>query len=274
MAEIAGIFGVSHTPIMTNMPEAPTLAIRDAVFQAFRRVGEEIIASKPDVLMVISNDHLHNFFIDNLPAFCIGTGDRYDSPLEGWLAVDPREMSGDVAFGAHLVESAFDAGFDPAFSMELTLDHAIVTPLELAGVAGVFPVLPIYVNCVQPPLPRMTRCFAFGQALRAAIDRYSGVRRVAVLATGGLSHDVGTPRMGFINERFDQRFLELLSDGEPEPLAAFSQQEVSAAGNGTEEVRNWLVAHGIASACGFELYHYHPVPEWYTGIAVGRWIPA
>lgn len=274
MAEIAGIFGVSHTPIMTNMPDAPAREIRDAVFDAFRRVGEEIAAQQPDVLLLISNDHLHNFFIDNLPAYCIGAGDSYQSPLEGWLKVDQREVPGHAAFGAHLIESAFDAGFDPAFSMELTLDHALVTPLELAGVAGAFPIVPLYINCVQPPLPRMMRCFEFGRALRSAIETYSDARKVAVIATGGLSHDVGTPWMGSINEDFDQRFLHLLSDGDPEPLARFSQAEVNTAGNGAEEVRNWLVAHGIAARRKFELYHYRAVPEWYTGIAVGQWMTA
>ncbi|HKT74831.1 MAG TPA: hypothetical protein VJQ47_18235 [Steroidobacteraceae bacterium] len=271
MAEIVGIFGVSHTPVMTNMPDAPGAAIRDAVFEAFRRVGKEIAALTPDILLLVSNDHLHNFFIDNLPAFCIGAGDSYDSPLEGWLKVNRREVPGHAAFGAHLIESAFDAGFDPAFSMELILDHAMVTPLELAGVAGAFPIVPIYVNCVQPPLPRMKRCFEFGRALRDGIERYSGARRVAMLATGGLSHDVGTPRMGCINEDFDRRFLRLLDDGDPDKLARFLQVEVNTAGNGAEEVRNWLVAHGAAANCQFELYHYQPVPEWYTGIGVGQW---
>ena len=271
MAEIVGIFGVSHTPVMTNMPDAPGAAIRDAVFEAFRRVGKEIAALTPDILLLVSNDHLHNFFIDNLPAFCIGAGDSYDSPLEGWLKVNRREVPGHAAFGAHLIESAFDAGFDPAFSMELILDHAMVTPLELAGVAGAFPIVPIYVNCVQPPLPRMMRCFEFGRALRDGIERYSGARRVAMLATGGLSHDVGTPRMGCINEDFDRRFLRLLDDGDPDKLARFLQVEVNTAGNGAEEVRNWLVAHGAAANCQFELYHYQPVPEWYTGIGVGQW---
>ena len=271
MAEIAGVFAVSHTPVMTNLPDAPDAAISGPVYDCFKRIGREIVELRPDSIILISDDHLHNFFLDNLPAFCIGAAAHYDSPVEGWLKVEKRPVPGDVALGAHLLESVLDAGFDPSLSMELTLDHGMVTPLELAGVAAHYPTVPILVNCVQPPLPRMRRCIALGATLRDAIHSYKGAERVAVLATGGLSHDVGTPRMGFVNEEFDRRFLDLVAAGDPEALAEYSQQEVNTAGNGAEEVRNWLVAHGIAGCTGFDLYHYHPVNEWYTGIALGRW---
>lgn len=271
MAELVGIFAVSHTPVMTNLPDAPGTAITAPVFECFKRIGREIEEARPDSLIVISDDHLHNFFLDNLPSFCIGAAQQYDSPLEGWLKVEKRVVPGDLALGAHLLESLMDTGFDPSLSMELTLDHGMVTPLELAGVAARYPTVPILVNCVQPPMPRMRRCIALGAALRQAILNYDGAERVAVLATGGLSHDVGTPRMGIVNETFDRRFLDLVEAGDPDALAAYCQAEVNTAGNGAEEIRNWLVAHGMAGCAGFELYHYHPVNDWYTGIALGRW---
>jgi aromatic ring-opening dioxygenase catalytic subunit (LigB family) len=273
MAEIVGIFAVSHTPVMTNLPDAAGPAVRDTVFGHFKEIGEAIAALDPQALLVVANDHLHNFFLDNMPAFCIGAAERYDSPVEGWLKVEKRSVPGDTALGAYLVQAMLETGFDPAYSMALTLDHAMVTPLELGGFAGRYPVVPLLVNCVQPPLPRMQRCLQLGHALRSAIEHYDGVERVAVLATGGLSHDVGTPRMGFVNERFDRGFLRLLADGDPDALAGFGHAEVDSAGNGAEEIRNWLVAHGIAGCRGFALRHYHPVNAWYTGIALGHWEP-
>jgi len=271
MAEIVGVFAVSHTPVMTNLPDAPGPQDRDAVFAEYRRVGEEIAALKPDVVVLISDDHLHNFFLDCLPAFCIGAADRYPSPVEGWLKLEKRDLVGDAAFGAYLVARVLEAGFDPALSMELTLDHGFLTPHALAGVAGQCPVVPVLVNCVQPPLPPMRRCIDLGVALRGAIQDYPAPARVVVLATGGLSHDVGTPRMGELNEAFDREFLRLIGDGAPEALARYCTGHVNEAGNGAEEVRNWLVAHGIAGCAGFETYHYRPVAAWYTGIALGRW---
>lgn len=272
MAEIVGVFAASHTPVMTNMPDAPETEHRDAAFAQFRRVGEEIDALQPDVLVLVSDDHLHNFFLDNFPAFCIGAAETYDSPMERWLKVERRTLTGHPGLGAHLLREVMGAGFDPAFSLELTLDHGMVTPLELAGGLGGRPIVPILVNAVQPPLPDMMRCIRFGEALGDAIRTYAGVDRVAVLATGGLSHDVGTPRMGMLNEAFDTGFLDRLAQGDPERLAAFCRDTVHEAGNGTEEVRNWLVAHGVAGCEGFRPYYYRAMSEWYTGIALGRWV--
>ncbi|MES3150811.1 2,3-dihydroxyphenylpropionate 1,2-dioxygenase [Sphingomonas faeni] len=271
MAEIVGVFATSHTPVMNNMPDAPGAELRDAAFAQFTRVGEEIGALRPDAVVLISNDHLHNFFLDNMPAYCIGIAPSYPSPVEGWLKVVKQVLPGDAKLGAHILGEVIENGFDPAFSMELTLDHGMMTPLDLAGLAGQHPVVPIMVNAVQPPMPSMRRSLALGVALRAAITSYTGAERVAVLATGGLSHDVGTPRMGSLNEEFDRGFLSRLEQGGGEAVADFSRDNVNTAGNGAEEVRNWLIAHAIAECAPFETYYYHPMTQWYTGIALGRW---
>ncbi|NOW48897.1 aromatic ring-opening dioxygenase catalytic subunit (LigB family) [Novosphingobium sp. SG751A] len=273
MAEVAGIYAVSHTPVMTNLPGNPPEAVSAEIYRVFEQIGREIAQINPDVMLLISDDHLHNFFLDNMPAFCLGTGESHPSPIEGWLKVPQRDIPGDPAFGAHVLESLFANDFEISFSMELTLDHGMVTPLELMGISGQFPCVPLQVNCVQPPLPRMARCIAIGQAVRRAIESYDAGKRVVVLATGGLSHDVGTPRMGMVNEAFDRRFLDLLAQGTAEPLATYAQHHVHEAGNGAEEIRNWLVAHGIAGCSGFDLYHYTQVSDWYTGIGLGRWRP-
>lgn len=271
MAEIVGVFAVSHTPVMTNMPDAPEAEHRDAAFAQFARVGAEIKAAAPDAVLLISDDHLHNFFLDNLPAFCIGIAPAYDSPVEGWLKVPKQVVPGHSALAGHILNSLLEAGFDPALSMNLTLDHGMMTPLDLAGIAGAHPVVPLLINAVQPPLPQMRRCVALGRAVGTAIRQFDGVERVAVLATGGLSHDVGTPRMGQLNEAFDRGFLERLESGGADDAADFARDTVDTAGNGAEEVRNWLVAQGIAECRAFETYYYRGMTQWYTGIALGRW---
>jgi aromatic ring-opening dioxygenase catalytic subunit (LigB family) len=271
MAEIAGVFAVSHTPVMTNMRDAPGADLRDAVLAEFERVGAEIDALRPDAVVLVSDDHLHNFFLDNFPSFCIGIAQSYLSPLEGWLKVPKQILPGDAGLGAHLLGAVMDACFDPSLSMELTLDHGMMTPLDLAGIAGKHPVVPVLVNAVQPPLPAMRRCVALGRALRDAIHGYTGAERVVVLATGGLSHDVGTPRMGALNETFDRTFLTHLEAGGPDAAADFATEHVNTAGNGAEEVRNWLVAHGVADCAPFTTSFYEPIAAWYTGIGLGQW---
>lgn len=271
MADLAGVFAVSHTPVMTNMRDAPAAGQRDAALAQFRRVGLEIEALRPDAVILVSDDHLHNFFLDNMPAFCVGIAPAYPGPVEGWLKIARQTLAGDAALAAHLLGEVMQAGFDPSFSLDLTLDHGMVTPLDLAGILGSHPVVPILVNAVQPPLPAMRRCVAFGRAIRDAIHNYGGAERIVVLATGGLSHDVGTPRMGEINESFDRAFLKHLEAGGFEAAADFATEHVNTAGNGAEEVRNWLVAHGIADCVPLDTYHYDPVAAWYTGIGIGRW---
>ncbi len=274
MAEIVSIHATSHTPVMINFPDAIPASDREAIFSAFRSVGEEMLAARPDAVVVISDDHVHNFFMNNFPAFCIGAAASYPTPVEHWLKVSRQTLRGDAALGAHLLGEALNSGFDPSFSMDLTLDHGVLTPLHLAELAADVAVVPLLVNCVQPPLPPMSRALQWGRFLGRALAAYGGCERVSILATGGISHDIATPRMGLVNEAFDQRFLALLASGDDEALVRHATDHVNEAGNGAEEIRTWLVAHGAAQAQGarFEPVYYQAVSSWYTGIGLGRWV--
>ncbi len=273
MAEFAGSFAASHTPVMLNFPQAVADDVRERVYGAFQELGAAIAASRPDIVVLVSDDHLHNFFLDNFPAFCIGAGDCYPAPAEHWLKAPKLELAGDAGFGAHLLGETLNAGFDPSFSMHLTLDHGVLTPLLLAGLEARVRIVPLLINCVQPPLPPMRRCLQWGRALREAIASYPADARIAVLATGGISHDVATPRMGMVNETFDREFVRLLGAGDEDSLARYATDHVNEAGNGAEEIRNWLVAHGAAAGAQFRCHFYEAVPAWYTGIALAQWRP-
>jgi aromatic ring-opening dioxygenase catalytic subunit (LigB family) len=274
MAELVGVFAASHTPVMLNFPDAIEPHKLAAVRAAFADLGQRIAALDPQAIILVSDDHLHNFFLDNLPAFCIGTADRYPTPIENWLKADKRVLPGAAALGAHLLGEALEADFDPAFSMQLTLDHGALTPLQLAGIDQRVPLVPVMVNCVQPPLPTMRRCVKLGACIAAAVRSCRALERVVLLATGGLSHDVGTPRMGMVNEQFDREFLRLLASGDEPRLIDYASNTVNEAGNGAEEVRNWLVAHGAATGASFEPLYYEPMQDWYAGIGIARWTRA
>ncbi|MEP7311250.1 MAG: 2,3-dihydroxyphenylpropionate 1,2-dioxygenase [Pseudomonadota bacterium] len=271
MAELVGVYAASHTPVMLNFPHALEAADRNAIFARFAELGETIAAAKPEVVLIVSDDHLHNFFLDNFPAFCIGAADSYRTPAEHWLKAEKQVLEGDASFGAHLLGEALKAGFDPSFSMQLTLDHGVLTPLLLSGLAAKVRIVPLLINCVQPPFPTMQRCRDWGRFIRTAIHSYPGAQRVAVLATGGISHDVATPRMGFVNEAFDREFLRLLSVRDAGELVRYSTDHVNDAGNGAEEIRNWLVAHGVADGAPFHTLYYKALEAWYAGIAIGYW---
>jgi aromatic ring-opening dioxygenase catalytic subunit (LigB family) len=271
MAEIVGIFAASHTPVMLQFPEAISQAQRDPIFSAFRALGAAIAESKPQALVVFSDDHVHNFFLNNFPAICIGAADRYPAPVEHWLKADKRVLKGDADLGAYMLTSALENGFDPAFSMELTLDHGVLTPLELGGIGRDLPIVPVLFNCVQPPMPPMRRCYDFGVWLGKALRAYGGLERIAILATGGLSHDLATPRMGMVNEAFDRELLRLLESANAEAVVKYATDHVHEAGNGAEEIRMWMAAMGCAAGRPFRTAYYRAVQDWYTGIALGDW---
>jgi aromatic ring-opening dioxygenase catalytic subunit (LigB family) len=138
-------------------------------------------------------------------------------------------------------------------------------------VARDIPIVPILINCVQPPLPTMRRCNDFGRWLGSALAAYPDLERVAILATGGISHDLATPRMGMVNEAFDREFLRLLEAGDGAAVVRHATDHVHEAGNGAEEIRMWLAAMGAAGSRRFHTRYYRAVSDWYTGIGLGGW---
>jgi aromatic ring-opening dioxygenase catalytic subunit (LigB family) len=271
MAEIVGAFATSHTPVMLNLPDNIDKGDKSDIYAGFKEVGNALATCRPDTIVVISDDHLHNFYLDNFPAFCIGAGDSYAAPAEHWLKAEKHQLKGDSVLGAHLLGEALNEGFDPSFSMNLILDHGVLTPLVLAGISTTVTIVPLLINCVQPPMPTMRRCLDWGRMLGRAIASCAQVGRVALLATGGISHDVATPRMGFVNEAFDREFLRLLTAPNDDELVNFCKDHVNEAGNGAEEIRNWLVVRGAANGAQFHTRYYKAIRGWYTGIALGHW---
>lgn len=181
-----------------------------------------------------------------------------------------RSIPGVPTFASHLLETALAAGFEPSISHHLVLDHGFCIPLRFAEI-GPIPIVPITINDLEPPMPSIARCFAWGRLLADAIASYPQPARIAVLATGGLSHSIGEPTMGAIDEAFDQACIAAFTDGAERPLVETLERSLRSTGNGAQEVRNWVVAHAAAGARGFELIAYEPIPEVYVGCAWASW---
>lgn len=272
MAELVGVYAASHGPMIVRSWDVLTPDCRHKITKSFEELGRRINAARVDVLIVISPDHWVNFFIDNLPAICVGVGETHDGPPEPWLAAFPhKQMAGHAPLAQHLVTHAFASGFEPAVSYKLALDHGFCIPLWKAGISPLPAIVPVVLNTVEPPFPSVRRCFAWGAVLAEAIKSYAGGERVAILATGGLSHSIGEATMGAIDEAFDREYLQHLASGGRDALFDFLDRRMAAAGNGTAEVRNWLAAHGAAGAHGFDLIHYSAMPEIYVGCGVASW---
>jgi len=273
MADLVGVFAASHGPIIARDWETMPRDHRDRLAAGFDEIGRRLKACRPDLLVVISPDHWVNFFISNLPAVCIGIGDEHDGPPEPFMKnVFPRErLKGHAAFGRHLLETALNDDFEPALSHRLKLDHGTCIPLWRIGVDAELPIVPVIVNDLEEPMPSIRRCLAWGRLLRQAIESYPEPLRVAVLGTGGLSHSIGEPTMGWIDEEFDHACIKHFEDGEDVRLAAFLTDALARTGNGAHEIRDWVVAHAAAGSKGFELIDYFPSPQTLVGAGFASW---
>ncbi len=275
MASLVGAFAASHGPLLVREWQAVPAAQKERLTAGFQELGRRIKAARPDVIVEVSPDHWTNFFLDNLPAVCLGIGETHEGPPEPWLKDFPyREIKGDGEFARHIVQTAMQEGFEPALSHRLKLDHGFCIPLWRMELGKLPRIVPMIVNSIEPPLPSLRRCIDWGRLLKRAIESYSEPLRVAVLATGGLSHSIGERTMGAIDEPFDHECIRRFSSSEKD-LLQFLEEKLPKAGNGTEEVRNWLVAHGAAGGRGFELVDYLPVPTVLVGCGFASWtIPA
>jgi aromatic ring-opening dioxygenase catalytic subunit (LigB family) len=273
MASLVGAYAASHGPLLVREWEALPQDQKQRLRSGFEELGQRIAAARPDVLVVVSPDHWSNFFLDNVPAVCIG--ETNEGPPEPWMKQFPhREIPGHAALALHIVREVMKEGFEPSVSHRLKLDHGVCIPLWRMGLEPLPRIVPMLLNSIEPPLPSLSRCVAWGRELGHAVKSYSAPLRVAILATGGLSHSIGEPTMGAIYEDFDRETLRLFSSSERD-LILYLEKNLPSHGNGSEEVRNWLVAHGAAGARGFELVDYLPVPKVIVGCGFASWtIPA
>jgi aromatic ring-opening dioxygenase catalytic subunit (LigB family) len=199
-----------------------------------------------------------------MPAFCIGRAEHYDGPIEEWLRIAKARVPGDAKLGTELLNACLDGGFDPTFSDELLFDHATFLPLHFLNPGMTVPVVPVILNALTPPMPSPRRCFTFGQFIGKFL--HNNGKRIAVIATGGLSHWPGEAKHGKINSLFDNAFLENLTKCDYAKLTAYSHEEIrKEAGSGGHEIRTWIALAGAVQGWKAELLAYEPVVPWATG---------
>jgi len=268
MAELVAAIAASHAPLILSAWNAAPADQRERIERALKDLHRRLSGARPDVVVIAANEHFTNFFLNNFPAFCIGVADGYMAPIEDWLGVEKTIIPGHRSLSEWLLSSGLQHDFDLSFSEELILDHGIVTVLHQLTPGLRCPIVPIIQNCSVSPMPTLRRCYRFGEFLRQAIAEWPVDARVAVVGSGGLSHWVGDPKVGQINETFDRWFLERLASGDVESLMALSDDEMLAAGNGAHEIRSWLTAAGVAGGAPAEVLCYEPVKAWITGIGL------
>jgi 2,3-dihydroxyphenylpropionate 1,2-dioxygenase len=249
---------------MTAWTEAAPKAQAETFLNSYRELGARLAASQPDAIVALTVEHWANFFLNGMPSFCIGRAEHYDGPIEEWLKIPKARVRGDAQLAAKLIDACLDGGFDPVFSDELLLDHATFLPLHFLNPNLAVPIVPIIINTLTPPMPSAKRCFALGQLLGETLKRSS--KRIALLATGGLSHWPGEAKHGKINIPFDKKFLETLIGSDRARLSEYTHEEINReAGSGGHEIRTWIALAGAVQSWKAELIAYEPVVPWATG---------
>ncbi len=274
MAHLVGVFAASHMPPLVHKWAHVDAARQAEVSAAYEEMGRRIRAARPDVLVMIGPDHMQNFFFDNFPAVCVGTGETHLGPTEPWLKPVAESYAGHRALGEHIAATAFTSDFEPATSRRVRLDHGFIIPLRFGKVEPPPPIVPIIINTVELPMPSVRRCDAWGRLVAKAVASFPSTERVAVIGHGGLSHSIGEPTMGEIDVEFDQGFMQRLAREDTEELIRFTEARIGFAGNGAQESRHWVVARGAAGGRRFDRIYYRAIPEWYTGLCIASWEPA
>jgi 2,3-dihydroxyphenylpropionate 1,2-dioxygenase len=292
----------SHTTLMNTKWDAVDHLRRAHEFRdGLAAAKQSLIDAAVDAVIVIGPNHFRGFWLDLMPTFTIGVGEVIGAGEHG---TPSGQLASHPTLARHLVDQLIAHDFDPAFSLRLTVDHGITHAVQYFVPDGT-PIVPVVINSFAPPLPSLGRCAALGEAIAAAVATDGGDNRVAIIGSGGLSHTLPFPdwrspesdddnylvqswldgrnnwagfedrRRGIvlaapsvINEAFDEAVLASLAAGEGKSLLKYQNDLVTTAGNGANELRNWIAC---AAACGWAASRtiaYSAMPEWLTGMAV------
>lgn len=236
--------------------EAQQKLRRDAE-NAFSVLRSDLEAARPDVLIVVANDQFVNFFFDNIPTFFVTLADE----VRGCFTRHEFHYRNHPELGRAILQAGVAAGLDLSFGEDVELQHTQTVPLHFLLPEPEIPILPIFVNTWIEPLPTPARCYALGRLIRQVADDASV--RVAMLATGGLSHFPGSPRIGEIDTSFDEDLLRRMRAGQGPALADLTLEQLRQSGN--SEFLNWMVTVGaVGDAPASETFYMpdHVATGW------------
>lgn len=275
MARIIGGLSTSHVPAIgaaidlgkTREPYWQPL------FAGYEFAKQYLKQVKPDVVILVFNDHASAFSLELIPTFALGCGAEFRPADEGWGPRPVPTVIGAPELAAHLAQELILDEFDLTIVNHMDVDHGLTVPLSLVyGQPAAWPVkvIPLAVNVVQYPPPLGRRCLRLGQAIGRAVASYPEDLKVMIWGTGGMSHQLQGPRAGLINKAFDLRFMDLLEQ-DPEAAAAITHVEyLREAGSEGIELVMWLIMRGALDPKVREVRRFYHVPA--SNTAVGHLI--
>jgi protocatechuate 4,5-dioxygenase, beta chain len=270
MAKLVGGLGTSHVP---SIGVALDKGLRETpdwkpFFDGYVQGQDWVREQKPDIAVVIFNDHGNSFFLDRVPTFALGCAPIYNPIDEGWGARAIAPFEGAEEFSWHFADRLVENHFDPLICREIEVDHGLQVPMELFwGRPDRWPVkvVPIWVNTIQFPIPTPQRCWEMGKVLREAIESWPTDEKVVVMGTGGLSHQLQGARAGFINREADQAWLDGIAN-DPEKYRSMSREDyVEQFGSEGAELIMWLVMRAAMDPQVKLIHKHYHAPASMTG---------
>jgi hypothetical protein len=275
MARITAAVTTSHVPaIGAALDNGKTQEpYWQKVFAGYAKSKEWIAEQKPDVVILVYNDHATAFSLDIVPTFAIGCAASFQPADEGWGPRPVPVVEGHPALATHIAHSVIQQDFDLTIVNKMDVDHGLTVPLSVMfGQPEAWPVkvIPVAVNVVLYPVPSGARCLALGRAIRKAVESFDEDLNVQIWGTGGMSHQLQGPRAGLINQEWDNRFLDRFVN-DPVGLSEVPHIEyVREAGSEGIELVMWLIARGALNAQVKPIHRFYHVPA--SNTAVGHLI--
>jgi hypothetical protein len=282
-----------HRVLTSGVPQPPEIEQETAVVlqgyierinHGFDILKQQLEASKPDVLLVVGDDQAEVFTEANMPAFCLFTCAEVHGSINIGLIGEPEEENHITLrchdeLAAHLLNELNRNGFDISESRELKplgrpkrgMGHAFTRPVIKVAPRLDVPIIPFHVNSYFPPMPSAHRCYELGRSIAWALK--SRPEKVAIMASGGLSHDPRGPRAGWIDTPLDRWVLEQLRSGNGEALCHLFEFDSDTLRSGTGEIRSWIVVAGACHEARATIVDYIPAHHAVTGLGFAYWAP-
>jgi protocatechuate 4,5-dioxygenase beta chain len=269
MAKITSGVGTSHVPLIGAIVYKGMADQENwrPLMDGYKFPREWIEKEKPDVCIIVYNDHASAFSLQMIPTFAIGVAEEYKPADEGYGPRKVPTVKGHPKLGWHICESLIKNSFDITIVNEMPVDHGLTVPLSIMyNQPEEWPcqVIPVCVNVIQYPQPLGTRCYALGKAIREAVEGFDEDLKVCILGTGGMSHQLQGERAGLVNKEFDISFLDDLT-ANPDRLINIGHTEyLRESGSEGAEMVMWMIMLG-ALKNPKELYRHYHVPVSNTG---------
>jgi len=264
MGEIVAAVGTCHTPYMFTRPPDENPEQLDQAGRSMNELGKVLDETKPDVIIFLGADHVETFSVSCVPTFCLVAGDTAHAKFAGREHKLPihREMAEDI-----LHKLVTDFNFYISYSEDAELGHAFSIPFEYVIGKRNIPVIPFFTNVYVPPLPTAKRCEALGKALAQIVKGRK--ERVAIIASGGMSHFPGTTK--YLHPEFDfaRGLVSQMEAGNTDALLNMTPEQLDEVGN--TELLSWAVMFGAIGAHKGELIDY--IPTWHPGLCMMRFMP-